>query len=323
MIKQMINKIKSIWSKQKYSSFIIRILAFCFLIILCDFFIGKTLALFFKKQTSGWEYSTKYAIEEVQTDLLILGASRAQEQYMPSILEDSLQISSYNIGKSGMSFFYHYAIFKSVLKRYSPKIIVFDFETNEFLKNESSYATLSTILPYYKSQPELRPIINLRSPFEKYKLLSATYPYNSLIFKIAIGNTNLNNKVKKEDKGYVALTRKLNQPMHNVDLSIPYEIDTLKINLFNKLIDECKEKDIQLFIVCAPYYINHLGKDTSVELVKEIAYRKNITFLDYAQNETFMKKPLLFDDTVHLNKTGATIFSAMLGSKLKALVSTK
>jgi hypothetical protein len=316
-------KLKAIWNKKNTGALIVKFLAFTILVAMVDFVTGNILSHFYSKQISGWEYPTKYSIEDTREDLLIFGASRAQEQYKPICFEDSLKISAYNVGKTGMSIPYHYGVFKCILKRYTPKIIILDFENQQFLKADKNYETLSCLLPFYKGHPELQPLLQLRGPFEKYKMISAAYPYNSLLFKIIIGNTRLKNNESLNDKGYIALTRQMDQPLHTVNFSTPYEIDSIKVTMYKYMIEECKKRNIKLFVVCSPYYINQVGTDVSMEMGKSIAAKNNIDFIDYSKKELFLKSPQLFDDTVHVNTIGATTFSNMLASDIKKRLAIK
>ncbi len=317
-------KIKYYWNKKSKISLFLKMCVFLLIVIFFDLVIGKVMAHFYFKQISGWEYFTRYAIEETKADLLIFGASRAQKQHIPAIFEDSTNIDSYNVGKDDVSILYSYALLKSVLKRYTPKVIILDFENKGFVQSAVSYEVLSCLLPFYKTHPELKETIEMRSPFEKYKLLSSIYPYNSLIIKIIAGNTTFYTKGKKEDKGYVPLDGKLNRSPYVVNLSTPnFEIDSVKVEQYQLFINDCKKRNIKLFIVRSPYYFKTIGLDSSISLAKTIAAKNNIDFLDYSTNELFLKSPQLFNDTIHVNTTGATIFSAMLASDIKKRLANK
>ena len=308
---------KKILKRKNYRNSLGATILFFALLIAADYFTGKVLHHLFFRQTSGWDYETKYSIEDTKADVLIFGASRAQQQYNPEYIEDSLQLTCYNVGRDGMPFFYHYAVLQAVLKRYSPKIILLDCEYGVLKKTESSYERISCLLPYYKSHPEMRSIIELRGPFEKYKLFSQIYPYNSLMFKIASGNLPSSKKKNETIKGYIPLTRSLNEPIKTIDYTETYELDTVKINMLQSFIDDCKKRNIKLFILCSPYYINPVGTDYSIKVIKEKAAANNIDFIDYSTEKIFLNNSKLFDDTVHVNTTGSKIFSSMLAAELK------
>ena len=308
----MIKLIKKILIKQGYFYLFLKvgvflILAFCF-----DFILGSFLSRLYFKQTSGWEYRTKYSIEDTKADILVFGASRAQQQYNPLFFEERLHKTCYNVGRDGQPIFYYYAVLKSIVNRYTPKMVILDIENEVFKEDQSSYDRISVLLPFYKNHPELHSIIEQKGPFEKFKLQSYIYPYNSMVFKIAIGNTEFNKKRNIDINGYVPLTRVLDEQIRNVDLSKKYVIDSIKVNLYKSFISECLRAKIKLYIVCSPYFFNSIGSDTSMLLATEIANRNNIDYFDFSKDKLFLNNSKFFDDTVHVNVEGSKIFSNKL-----------
>ncbi len=313
----MTNKNINFWKKKGPRYHLITVVLFLALLIITDFFTGNVLKYLYSRQSSGWDYETKYSVEDTKADVLIFGASRAQQQYIPDFIEDSLNLTCYNVGRDGMPLFYHYAVLQAVLKRYTPKMILLDCEYGVLKKSESSYERLSCLLPFYKTHPEMRQVIELRSPFEKYKLQSYTYPFNSLIFKVLAGNLPSGKKKNATNKGYLQLNKSLNEPIKTIDYTEKYELDSLKVSMLQSFIDDCQKRDIKLFLICSPYYINPIGTDYSMTVIKETALANKTDWLDYSKKELFTSNSKLFDDTVHVNFTGAKIFSAMLAGDLK------
>ena len=311
----MVQLLKNITKKNNYLAVALKLGVFLIIAFICDIALGGLLKNFYFKQKSGWEFRTKYSIETTNADILIFGASRAQQQYNPIFFEERMLQSCYNVGRDGEPIFYYYALLKSILKRHSPKIVILDIENGVFKESQSSYDKLSILLPFYKDHPEIRPIIDMRSRFERLKLLSNVYPYNSLLFKIAFGN--LNTKKSDDIKGYVPLKRLWNEPLRTVDLSIQYKLDTNKIKFFKAFINDCNKAHVKLYMVCSPYYLRLLGTDSSMILAKRIAYEANINFIDFSRDESFLVNPKLFDDPVHVNTVGSKIFCNKLIDTLK------
>ncbi len=309
--------------KKSPGYYLLQTVLFVALLFAADFIGGSVLKYFYNRQTSGWDYNTRYSAEETKADILIFGASRAQQQYIPTYIEDSLHMTCYNVGRDGTPFFYHYAILQSVLKRYTPKMIILDCEYGALKYTESSYDRLSSLLPLYRDHPEIQPIIELRSPFEKYKFISRIYPYNSLIFKIAVGNLPSKKDKSDEIKGYVPMTGSLDEPLKTVDYTVPYELDSIKVRMIHAFVNECLQRKITLYLVCPPYYLNTIGTDYSFAVTKKIAADNHLDFFDYSKDSMFLKSPQLFDDTVHVNFTGARIFSAMIAHDLKKINESK
>jgi len=298
--------------KNVFKKFLLKLMFLFTIVFVFDFIIGNILSQYYFKQQRGADYLTTYAIDSTKADLLILGSSRANHHYRPDIFEKRMNTSYYNAGRDGNFIFYHYAILKSVLSRYAPKIIILDFIHGEFSKNQDSYDRISSLLPYYKSHPELRPVIELKSRYEKIKLLSSIYPYNSLLLIIAGGNKMFSEKKKEDIEGYVPKSTVWNHSIQNEDSTFEYEIDSTKIKIFDSFIKDCLNSKVRLYIVCSPYFLKSNHQDYSVKLAIQIAQHNNVQFFDYSQDSTYINSPMLFADPNHLNDNGAKIFSNSL-----------
>jgi hypothetical protein len=312
----MIEAFKKIAAKKAYSYLAIKLAAFLIIIALADAAVGGILRHFFLRQSSGWDYRTKYAMEENKADMIVFGASRAQHCYHPEVFQKELQLSCFNAGRDGESILYHYAILKSILSRYSPKIAILDCEVDMFSENDYSYERISCLLPYYKTHPEIRPIIELRSKFEKAKLCSQIYPYNSLLFNIIIGNMEFNKKRHLDINGYLPLSNELDEPTRTVTYGPPYPLDTVKVNILRSFIADCKKANVKLYMVCSPYLSNIIGTETSVQVTKDVAKETNTPYMDLTNDTFFIRRSKLFDDTAHINNNGAEIFSARVVNEL-------
>ncbi|MBC7654344.1 MAG: hypothetical protein H7098_07715 [Oligoflexus sp.] len=308
---------KLIYTLQKRNCwfFIIKLLVFILLVFILDFSIGNTLRYFYFRQESSLQYQTTYAIEKSKEDILIFGSSRACNNYMPSIFEEALGQSSYNVGRYGSPILYHLAVLKSVLKRYRPKIIILDLNLREFEKTEDSYDMLSSLLPYYKNHPEMRSIILMKGKYERLKLLSNIYPFNSEMLTIAVGNTEMNKRRHDDLKGFIALRDKWKFPVKDYSFSQNYELDSNKLQAYKTFISNCKNAKIKLFVVCSPYLSKNRFKDSSIEIGKQIAKKENVTFLDYS-NYIPLIDSTLFHDNPHLNEDGARLFSNLITSEI-------
>lgn len=310
-------------TQKKVYYFFLKLLLLLSIIFVFDFSIGKVLSYYYFKQESGLQYRTTYSIEKTTADVLVFGSSRANHHYQPGVFEKRLNLSYYNVGRDGNYIFYHYAVLKGVLKRYSPKIIILDFIAQEFAENQDSYDRISSLLPYYKTHPEMHSIIELKSSYEKLKLASSIYPYNSSIFTIAVGNAEFNKKRRADIKGYVPLTKIWDQPIQFADNSVKYKIDSNKVKMYDLFIQDCLKSHVKLYIVCSPYYSKSTSTDYSITLGKEIANKYNIVFFDYSRDAIFLENPKLFSDPEHLNNEGAELFSNMLIDSISNTVDKK
>jgi hypothetical protein len=293
------------------------------MLIAADRLCGWVLGYFYDRTKSGPEYATRYAAEETKADVIIIGASRAMQQYNPLILQDSLGVSAYNAGRDGMPFYYYYGIFKCITARHTPKTIILDCEYGSLTYSSSGYERIAALLPLHKRHPEINHIVALRHPWETYKMLSATYPYNSMLFKIALGNLPAKDDEAIKFNGYQPLYGKLTRTAPFINHKKYSNLDTMRLQLLQDIVTTCQQKNIQLIFVCPPYYMQSEEANPCIDYIKKIASNNNLPFLDYAKDTFFLKRPYLWEDTVHVNFEGSKIFSARLASDLKKITPTK
>jgi len=298
-----------------YLYFTAKLLLLLLFIFLFDFTIGKTLRYFYFKEEFGRQYRATYSIEKTTADVLVFGSSRAYHHYVPDIIETGLKQSCYNTGSPGQFIFYNYAVLKAVLKRYSPKLIILDVSDDELRVGAESYDRLSFLLPYYKDHEEIRPIVDLKSPLEKFKLLSSIYAFNSSFLMIAGGNSEYFKKKASDTKGYKPLNRTWNNPIE-VRSPTQYEVDSIKINIFKSFIEDCRHAGIKLFVVSSPSYIKYNQKDYSISIIEKIAKKENVCFIDFANDTSFTNHSYLFDDPDHLNAKGSELFTTIVTGKI-------
>lgn len=295
----------------------LRIIAFLALVILLDFSIGFLLRKFYFGQKYGTQARTTYAIESTTADVVIFGSSRANHHYVPQIFEDSLGLSFYNAGRDGNSIMYHYAVLSSIVERYTPKIVILDLMAAEFEKKQDKYDRLSGLMPYYRSHPEIRSVINEKSKVEWLKNLSSLYPFNSLLFNVFYNNTEQGKRKDKNIKGYSELEGTIaDRDLKNVSPE-KYEVDTVLVNYFKSFVTKCKEKNVKLFVVCSPYFMKLVTRDQSLDIAEKYLKSQNVSFLDYSVEGVFPQSPDYFKDLVHLNKEGSILFSKNLVSIIK------
>lgn len=285
------------------------------IIAILDFIIGNTLRHFYFRQVAGADYRTAYSMDSTTAEILIFGSSRANHHYVPEVFEDNLKMSFYNNGRDGNFLLYNYAVFKAVVRRYTPRIIVFDINQDDFFFGISSYERLSSLLPYYRSHDEIKSIINLKSPFEKIKLISSIYPFNSKIITIGIGNLSINKDRKGDDMGFVPLKQSIADTtlvkLEHKDGSI----DDIKINALKDILQICKSKKIQIILIQLPLY-GYVEENKSLEVINNLATEYNKEFWNYANDPYFIKNPTLFQDLYHLNEQGALQFSQMVVDRI-------
>ncbi len=309
--------------KSPYKYFALKCGIFFVIVFCLDFTIGNTLRYFYFKQQSGLEYRTTYSIEKTMAAVVVFGSSKANHHYQPNIFTRELNLSFYNAGRDGNFIFYHYAVLEGILKRYSPKIIILDFTRSEFSRDQNNYDRISALLPYYRTHKEMRNIIELKDPFEKIKLVSSIYPFNSLFLTIAAGNAQFNKTRMFDNKGYIPLMNEWLRSVATDTSSATYTIDSVTMNVYKSFIADCLRSKVSLYVICSPYFIKYAHTDSSIQLAQQIAKENGVPFLDYSENSTFIDNSKLFADPSHLNDNGAKIFSYMLADSIRKISNGK
>ncbi len=303
--------------KNKYIHFGVQLAVVVLMIWAADFIIGSTLRHFYFKQNTGWNYNTLYAVEKAKADVMIFGSSKGARQYHPDVFEQQLGMSYYNVSREGYFMLYHEALLKAILKRHKPKLIILDIRAYEFLENKQTYERLAVLLPFYQSHPEMRSIIAMKSKFEKVKLLSSIYPYNSMVFKIAAGVAGFNKERDETIKGYLPNDAVWRKPIKPAKERISNELDSNFIQSYKNFLQLCNEHNISLTVVSTPY-LNMLDRENvSVQIAAGIAREYNVLFIDYTHEPALINHRELFADPIHLNNTGAKIMSAMIVDSIK------
>jgi len=299
--------------------FILKISILFILVISIDIILGNIIENFFYKQVKGKSYRIKNVLENVTSDILILGSSRAVQHYDPSIIQQKTGLTTYNAGLDGQSIIYQKAILDIILHRYTPKVIVLElYEIMDFPKNNIPYDRLSVLLPYVNKYPVLNNVINKRSFFEKYKRLSKTYPYNSLLLRIIEGNLALT-KTGTSSTGFIPKEGIWELPIKKKE-STNFDYDNEKVQFYYDIINSCKEREIPLFVVISPKYEDCVD---CFSFSQKISDMTNTQLNNYSKESLFISNNKYFENPSHLNSDGAKIYSNFFGDKLNDWIKSR
>jgi len=299
-------------SNRDVTRFLTKFVSFLVLIVLLDQVIGKIL----EKTYFSVPRKLTYAINDSNEDILIFGSSRANRHYNPAIFEEKLELTCFNNGLDGRNIFYNYALLATVTNRYTPKIVILDLLSGDYSQTGPNWNTdmLNVLLPYYGQNEYVDEVINLRSDYEKVKLLSAIYPYNSAIVDI------VKTKLLKKDlsfgyQGYLPA-----QPVGGIKNMIDFFkfgesglVDSLKLSYLQKFIRICDDKSIALILILSPWYCQ---ETQYAPILEEIAAKNHIRFWNFTFREEFSESSLFYDES-HLNALGANRFTEMIAVKIQ------
>lgn len=312
--------------------FLLRLAAFCVLLLVMDRVIGFAFHSLYFKQRVGQFSQTTYAIDSASQDVMVFGSSRAVRHYSTTIISKGLGMSCYNAGRDGQMIPYSTAVEEVNLNRHKPKLIILDINPWELAKNESKYEKLTILLPYCANNPELVDYIQEVSPFEKYKLLSQVYPYNSSIFILAT-NALFPNSARKDTNGYLPLVG-IMTPAYLAEYTqrMQARYQRIKVNkevaedkgvaYYKRFLANTAKYNIKTIVVISPTILkspfNLDNQALERKLVEDIAKDYlNVTFVDYSTDTRFNYHPEKFSDEFHLNLQGSAEFSTLFTDYIK------
>jgi hypothetical protein len=256
-------------------------------------------------------------LNKCESDILILGSSRALHHYDTRIVTKLTGMQCYNAGENGMDILFHNLTLKSILKRYNPKIIILDLNVSEFREVQTSYDRLSWLLPFYKTHKDFAPVLLRRSKTEKLKLLSQIYPFNSSILQIIYGVLPIKHTKSEDINGYVPLLGKWSKSIELRRNKNQYTVDTFKVKMFEEILSLAGKHNVNLIVCVSPSFIKYDLSDKSLVLAKSICTRYNVPFFELTENTLFTTRPDLFKDPEHLNYLGAQDFTAKIFNDIR------
>ena len=299
--------------------FLLKLLIFAALLAAADALAGvalKNLRDKGRKPTGELSLSTEIAYK-ADPEVVILGSSRGQNHYVPSIIGDSLGMKCFNAGEDGCGIILAYTRYRMLASRLPLKLVVVDIEPNFFIYGDDLTADLAYIRPYYDDFPFIRGLFGEFIPNENYKKLSQSYRYNSQLLHL-ISETRY---PKSEFDGFEPITLPASPILH--DLASREEIPSGKVNpqkmeLLRRMIEDCRAKGTQVVLAFSP----HFGRTDSREFgpVKDMARRYGVPVLDHFADTTYVAHEEYFANPPHMRDYGARIYSSQIGSELKQIL---
>ena len=279
-----------------------------------------TTALLHKSESFTFGIWNKLLNNRIQSDLIILGDSRAWTNYNPVIIDSALHISSYDLGISGRKAETSILTYHTYMQHTDapPRYVVFDIYYGTMCTT-NGYGR-SQFTPYFNNDSLMQTVRTLEHfswadyhvPFYRYFRHRELF-YNELVFLL---------KHPVVEQGHYTFNTSWNPTVYNTIDHIDYSHDTSVLCAVRAMLDECTTDCTQVILVHSPFYIGATNKisDTSDmwNMFRNLAREYNLTLLDYSHH------PLSYDtnnfyDAHHLNVHGANRFSRLLAHDLDSL----
>ncbi|MFZ4058421.1 MAG: hypothetical protein ACOYKE_09785 [Ferruginibacter sp.] len=288
----------------------LKISFFLLLVAAADYCIGWILARAYTTAKSGNIAKANYAINACKEDIVFIGASDVTHHIISKNIADSLQMSCFNLGIDGLNSYFQLGVLQSILKRYTPKIIV--ISTNILADSDvKTKADIKSLLPYCNNHPAIKALVTKTDSSEQFKLWSKCYPYNSLLLDILQGNI----KSEPNTFGYKALYGTNAALQLNTN---PPALNFTKQSLenFKVMLAAAKQQKCAVYIFQAPRY-QSVAHAQDQALLLSLANEYKVGFLNYVTDTAFINHRNYFKDAAHLNNSGATLLTQKIITVLK------
>lgn len=292
-------------------AFLLKLIVFGLLCIGVDRGVGAILKYLNDHAKGGYTQRENFISGRVDTDILIFGSSRAAHHYVPAILWDSLQMSSFNCGSDGHGVIYAYGKLKTVLSRVSPKVVILDFISYLDLEKGDPVKDLAPLRPYY-DYPGLDSLFRDIDATERWKMLSRCYPYNSQVLQLI--NDYRSNPVLSQDHGYLPLYGEMNyEPPKKPHVETP-GIDPVKRKYLEAFIKEVKAHS-KLIVFVSPTYGE--ADPGLYAVMKALCEAYQVPVFNHLNDSSITRHRNWFVDPVHLNDEGAGIYTKSIIGEIK------
>ena len=285
-------------------------------IVICLFFVidralGLGLKFLYNQSNATDEYKISYSNETVQDPLLFFGSSRCMHHYVPAIFEKELGIKCFNTADWGIkNIYYHYGLLGNILSRYTPKAIVFEIHPCDWLATPfSGVERASSLAPYCGMSDACDEMLKLSGKYWPCQL-SWVYRYTGSLPNLLTGKLG---SMDRSLKGWKPMDGVMDTT-GVVAEEYPFPVDTARVALLERFINDCKRNNIQLIITFSPMYV--CSKEDVLKFPRELAQKHQLTFIDHYRDSDFVGHPELFYDFGHLNRKGAELFSQKLSKEL-------
>lgn len=258
---------------------------------------------------------TNLGVNVIETPIVIVGSSRASHHYDSRIFADSLGKATYNVGTDGCFFTHNCCVINSILERYSPELIVWEFEPSYLYEYADDISSM--YLYYGKKNYITKTLDEVLPQREIIKLNSNIYRYNSKFIRI-LTRFIQNDNALDEYCGYEpSAPKNLKEPLR-LNKEEQYQeltIDSTKLLRFKETIKKAENKGVKMVLVNSPKFIVDSNINMK-ESVTNICQEFGISFIDCSQ--LYINHPEYFNDPSHLNAIGADIYTKHIASILQS-----
>lgn len=312
--------------------FLLKIFIYSVIILSCcyllEYIIDEGIKRSSNQLVDDWN---KIFTGKINSDIIVLGSSRASGQFNSRILEEKLGYSTYNLGIGGGKIILEEARWNSYLKfNNPPKILIQNIDIFSS-RPENGIVSKRQFLPFL-SECTVSASLEKIDPNVFYESIIPLYKYRGLYRDVVKGIKcffyQSQTSTLNESKGYIAAHKKWNNEFDDFKRKYKTRYFAWKkleegIGFLKNLVEDCQKRKIRVFLVHAPMYFELQNimpqKKKFDSVITKIAQDYCIDFLDYSNDSLCYSKDYFYNG-LHLNSHGANLFTQKLADTLAVIL---
>ena len=272
------------------------------ILVVVDVAFGYANRYMIKGAKGGQTYCQEYICNHSNEDIIMMGSSRMRHHYNPDVIIEGTGMTCYNAGEDGGGIILNYGFYQMLIQRYTPKVIIYDLTEFDFYKGDNE-KYLGWLRKYYDNS-KVKGIIDDISSTEAIKNISNLYRYNTRC--IATMGDYLH-PVRSYNKGFSAIDGIIDYEVIPQKFSRE-DVDEVKMKYLIKLIEDTRNKGIQLYLFSSPQYEALEGNDYYAP-IDSLSKQYGVSFFNHFYDSDISWHKEFFHDKGHMNGAGANLFS--------------
>jgi len=262
------------------------------------------------------------------TDVAVLGSSRAWMHFDPEIMKAGLNRSVYNFGIDGHSFALQNFRYNELLKHNNaPKFIVYSVDIFTFAKREELYNSIQ-FLPYLLWNKDMYDITKRYQGFSFWDswlpLVRYSGQHEAIAKAVDIALHGEHDKPLRH-KGYFGKPEKWNSDLEKAKA----KTKSFEVKVFNEyqiafeeFLRQCRKNGQTVVLINSPEEVEGQqfvsNREEIMAMYRDIAQRHQLLFIDYG-NDAMCRDKQYFYNALHLNRKGSKLFTQKIVDDLKRL----
>lgn len=264
--------------------------------------------------------------DTLHADLVVHGSSRAWMHFDTPMIQDSLGITAYNLGVDGQGFRIQYLRHQEYMDHApAPKVVLMLADMQNLHPNAELYG-MEQFLPFMAGNQRMARCL---AHFEGFGPLDFQLPLvrfagqkdawrNALL-------TSMHDPGRFRRRGYAGMDKEWTMDQDSAEVEWArrvIEVDPELVVLYEAFLQDMADRGITVVLVDPPefraFQVRVQGREQALEVHRQAAARFGLTYLDYSDHPICLDRSLFYNAT-HLNRRGATLFTAQLIRDLRSL----